>query len=144
MYYIDYRWDKVKRGLGYFAVQPIVYKNAANAIISKNMLWTLHPTECRFLNSREIMSLMGLPSDFDMATNVLQQVTQNVPVCTAKDMTYQVIKFINGELPMTNYAFMKQNNLTQKVDAAELYEPELPFEEVTEETIQTNNVETDE
>ena len=144
MYYVDYRWDKVKQGLGYFATQPIVYKDAANAIISKNMLWTLHPTECRFLNSREIMSLMGLPSDFDMATNVLQQVTQNVPVCTAKDMTDQVIKFINGELPMTNYVFVKQNNLTQKVDAALFYEPELPFDEVTKETVETNIIETNE
>lgn len=116
MYYVDYRWDKVKRGLGYFAAQPIVYKDSANAIISKNMQWTLHPTECRFLNSREIMSLMGLPSDFDMATNVLQQVTQNVPVCTAKDMTDQVIKFINGELTMTNYNFIKQNNLQGKIE----------------------------
>ena len=59
---------------------------------------------------------MGLPSDFDMATNVLQQVTQNVPVCTAKDMTDQVIKFINGELTMTNYNFIKQNNLQGKIE----------------------------
>ena len=87
---------------------------------------------------------MGLPSDFDMATNVLQQVTQNVPVCTAKDMTDQVIKFINGELPMTSYIFMKQNNLTQKVDAATFYEPELPFDKVTEQTTETNTVEADE
>ena len=139
MYYIDYRWSKVKRGLGYFAAQPIVYKDSANAIISKNMQWTLHPTECRFLNSREIMSLMGLPSDFDMVTNNLQQVTQNVPVCTAKDMTDQVIKFINGELPMTNYHFMKQNNLTQKTDKVD-YKEVLLFDDINEDYSEVENL----
>ena len=128
-HYVNYNWDKVKQGLGYFQRPPIVYHGACNAIISKSMFWTLHPTENRYLNSREIMALMGLPSDFHLITKNLQQVTQNVPVCTAKDMTDQVIKFINGELPMTNYEFIKQNNLSQKVDYAELFEPELPFDE---------------
>jgi site-specific DNA-cytosine methylase len=134
-HYINYNWDKVKQGLGFFQRPPIVYHGATNAIISKNMFWTLHPTENRYLNSREIMAMMGLPSDFHLITNNLQQVTQNVPVCTAKDMTDQVIKFINGKLQMTNCSFIKQNNLTQKVDYAELFEPELPFDE--------NNVEAD-
>jgi site-specific DNA-cytosine methylase len=128
-YYINYRWDKVKQGKGYFAAQPIVYKDATNAIISKNMFWTLHPIENRFLTPREIMSMMGLPSDFELITNNLQQVTQNVPVCTAYDMTEQVIKFINGELEISPYVFIKQNNMTQKIDVAEFFEPELPFNE---------------
>lgn len=125
MYYIDYRWGKVKQGLGYFAPQPIVYKGAANAVISKNMWWTLHPTENRYLTTREIMSLMGLPNDFELITKNLQQVTQNVPVCTAKDMTDQVIKFVNGELPMTPYNFIKQNNLQQKIDKIDYKDPDL-------------------
>jgi hypothetical protein len=37
-------------------------------------------------------------------------------------MTDQVIKFINGELEITPYCFMKQNNLTAKVDATALFE----------------------
>lgn len=125
MYYIDYRWGKVKQGLGYFAPQPIVYKGAANAVISKNMWWTLHPTENRYLTTREIMSLMGLPNDFELITKNLQQVTQNVPVCTAKDMTEQVVKFINGELQMTPYNFIKQNNLQQKIDKIDYKDPDL-------------------
>jgi site-specific DNA-cytosine methylase len=115
-YYINYRWDKIKRGLGYFAPQPLVYKGSTNAIISKNMFWTLHPLENRFLSTRELLSLMGMPADFELISGNLQHVTQNVPVCTAKDMTEQVIKFINGELDITSSTFMKMNNLTQKVD----------------------------
>lgn len=132
MYYIDYRWGKVKQGLGYFAPQPIVYKGAANAIISKNMWWTLHPIENRYLTTREIMSLMGLPNDFELITKNLQQVTQNVPVCTAKDMTDQVIKFVNGELPMTPYNFIKQNNLQQKIDEIDFKDLNL-FENIIDE-----------
>ena len=139
MYYIDYRWGKVKNGLGYFATQPIVYKDAANAIISKNMQWTLHPVENRYLNSREIMALMGLPSDFKLVTNNLQQVTQNVPVCTAQDMTEQVIKFINGELPMTQYNFIKQNNLQQKIDQVDYKDVDL-FEDIDEDYSEVENL----
>lgn len=132
MYYIDYRWGKVKQGLGYFAPQPIVYKGAANAVISKNMWWTLHPTENRYLTTREIMSLMGLPNDFELITKNLQQVTQNVPVCTAKDMTEQVIKFINDKLQMTPYNFIKQNNLQQKIDEIDFKDLNL-FENIIDE-----------
>lgn len=135
MYYIDYRWGKVKQGLGYFAPQPIVYKGAANAVISKNMWWTLHPTENRYLTTREIMSLMGLPNDFELITKNLQQVTQNVPVCTAKDMTEQVIKFINGELQMTSYNFIKQNNLQQKIDKVDYRDLDL-FEGIPDDDLE--------
>lgn len=118
-YYINYRWDKIKKGLGYFAPQPEVYKGATTAIISKNMFWTLHPTECRFLSTREILALMGMPSDFELISGNLQHVTQNVPVCTAQDMTNEVIKFINNELKLKNSKYIKQNNLTQTIDLEE-------------------------
>lgn len=140
MYYIDYRWGKVKQGLGYFAPQPIVYKGAANAVISKNMWWTLHPTENRYLTTREIMSLMGLPNDFELITKNLQQVTQNVPVCTAKDMTEQVIKFINGELQMTSYNFIKQNNLQQKIDKVDYKDLDL-FEGIPDDDLEDVTIE---
>jgi hypothetical protein len=65
------------------------------------------------------MSLMGLPQDFEVTSKNAIHITQNVPVCTAKDMTEQVIKFCNGELNMTEYKYLKQNNLTQKIEHKE-------------------------
>lgn len=118
-YYVNYRWDKVKKGMGYFARQPIVYKDATNAIISKNMHFILHPVESRFLSTREIMALMGLPDDFELISNNLQNVTQNVPVKTASDITEEVVKYLNGDLEMTNSDFVMQNNMTQKIDHIE-------------------------
>lgn len=124
-YYINYRWDKVKKGFGYFAPQPLVYKDGTHAIISKNMHWTLHPIEKRFLTTREILAMMGMPSDFELISGNLQHVTQNVPVKTAQDMTDEVIKFINGELEMTNSCFIKQDNIKQRIDYQELSSVEL-------------------
>ena len=41
------------------------------------------------------------------------------------DILLQAEKFIDGKLPMLNCKFVKQNNLTNKIDYAELYEPKL-------------------
>lgn len=89
----------------------------------------MHPTEFRTLSVRETMEMMGLPKDFNITSGVTVHMTQNVPVCTAKDMTDQAIKFINGELEMSKFNFIKQNNLQQKIDVKKLPEPRLPFEE---------------
>lgn len=119
-YYVNYRWQKIKDGKGYFAPQPVVYKGATNAIISKNMNWTLHPVERRFLTTREILSLMGMPNDFELISNNLQHVTQNVPVKTAQDMTEEVMKFINGQLPMSTSSFVMQDNTRQLIDKCDV------------------------
>jgi len=90
---------------------------ATNAIIGKNLTNKLHPTEERFISPRELMWLMGLPHDFevlDIKRN-LNQITQNVPVGTAKDQVIEAIKFINDELPLKNTSFLKQCNKTRKI-----------------------------
>lgn len=118
----EYRMGKIKAGMNYFSKEPVIFKGVASAITGKNAELSLHPKERRFLTVREIMSLMGLPEDFELVTGNTIHITQNVPVCTAKDMTDQVIKFINGELEMTDSQFVKQSNITRKVDAAEKFE----------------------
>ena len=119
-YYVNYRKEKVDAGLGFFAPQPIVYSDSTNAIISKCMNWILHPVEQRFLNTREIMSMMGMPTDYNLVNHNLQQVTQNVPVKTASDMTKQVIKYIKGELKISDSSFIKQDNINKHIDYEEI------------------------
>lgn len=41
------------------------------------------------------------------------------------DILLQAKKFIKGQLPMLNCKFVKQNNMSQKIDYAELFEPKL-------------------
>ena len=62
------------------------------------------------------MSLMGLPNDFEVTSKNFVHITQNVPVCTAKDMTEQVMKFCNNQLTLSDFKYIKQNNLTGKID----------------------------
>lgn len=115
----EYRHEKVSKGLRYYSKEPVVYKTYTSAITGKNLSVILHPKEFRTLTLRESMSLMGLPQDFEVTSKNAIHITQNVPVCTAKDMTEQVIKFCNGELNMTEYKYLKQNNLTQKIEHKE-------------------------
>ena len=55
---------------------------------------------------------MGMPDNFVLPRGMLDhhKITQNVTVCTAQSMAEQCLKFINGELNMTNYTALKQNN----------------------------------
>lgn len=115
----EYRWDKVQRGLRFYSDEPASYFDYTAAITGKNVELTLHPKEMRYLTWREAMSLMGLPKDFEVITKNIGHITQNVPVCTAKDMTEQAIKFINGQLKMTEFKYIKQDNLKQRIDHKE-------------------------
>lgn len=115
----EYRWDKIKNGLRFYSDEPILYFGYCGAVTGKIVSLMLHPNEMRYLTQREAMSLMGLPEDFEVVSGNIAHITQNVPVCTAKDMTDQVIKFINGELKMTDYKYLKQDNIKQRIDYKE-------------------------
>ena len=88
--------------------------------MKKTMMWAVHPEKDRFLNAREFMHLMGLPHDFQIdGERSMNHIAQNVPTCTARDMAEQVKMFIRGELEMTEFSFLKQDNMTQMVVASE-------------------------
>ena len=71
----------------------------------------MHPTQPRGMSHREIMHLMGLPSDFNLQTKRLNDVAQNVPTCTARDMTHEVVKYLRGELEDSGFSNYKQDNI---------------------------------
>ena len=102
--------------MNYYSLEPVMFTGYTSAITGKNVELTLHPIDKRYLTTREIMSMMGLPNDFELVTPNIVHVTQNVPVCTAKDMTEQVIKFINGELELSESLYIKQDNTKQRID----------------------------
>ena len=97
---------------------PNIYKGFYNAVIMKNMYNSIHPSGQRFNTIREFMSLMGLPDDFTLigGINNFNHIAQNVPVNTASDIVRSIKKFIDGELVMSDFSFVKQNNTHQKVD----------------------------
>jgi hypothetical protein len=48
------------------------------------------------------------------------RVFQNVPSATAADWTREVIKYIKGDLEKTEYSFLKQDNITHRIEAEKL------------------------
>ena len=86
------------------------------AVIRKNILSAIHPTQDRFLNLREILHLMGFPHDFEIqSVKQLNHIAQTVPVNTARDWTEQVITFCQGNTKLFGSQFVKQDNVTRQI-----------------------------
>jgi len=115
---IDRIWDKVKvrQAGGYWDESPQFNGDCMNALISKSVASFINPNENRYLNVREMLHLMGFPHDFEIkGKSEIHAITQNVPVNTAADWTHEVVKFLNGELPLSNTRYLMQDNCAQKI-----------------------------
>jgi site-specific DNA-cytosine methylase len=120
---LEHQKAKVDDGKGYWDASPHFFHESFSALIGRNMFNGVHPVENRYLNVREMLHLMGMPHDFEIQdSRQINHIAQNVPVRTAQDMADEVKKFCQGELKMTPYKFMKQDNTVQKViEADELH-----------------------
>lgn len=114
---------KISDGKGFWDSSPFFVDKYVNAIIGKNMHVIVHPTKDRFLNIRECMWLMGLPHDFTLYSENNKwnwnHIAQNVPVKTAMDWTYEVIKYLNGDLKDSGCSYIMQDNITQTITYTE-------------------------
>ena len=114
------RIEKVKQGMGYWDMSPVLpTPGATPGIISKNNATVFHPEEDRLLTYREQMHLMGLPNDFnlnDEKTFNYNHISQNVPVCTAKDIITNVVKYLNGECPIIDTKHIRQDNINETTE----------------------------
>lgn len=115
--YLNHVKEKVAKDMGWWDGTPHFFEDTTNAIIGRTIQTALHPVEDRGLNLRECMHLMGLPHDFEIkGLEHYNHIAQNVPTCTARDMTYEVIKYLKGETKMSGVDFMKQSNSTSKIE----------------------------
>lgn len=106
---------KLSLGKGFWDSSPVPVYEKINAVVGRNLTSTVHPKEDRYFNKREFMKLMGLPDDFVLVNKFDNHIAQNVPVNTAKDITLEILKFINGDLEMSDNSFVMQDNLKQKI-----------------------------
>lgn len=76
-----------------------------------------HPTEDRYLNYREAMTIMGLPSDYELLdpADSVNHICQNVPYYTARDMAYEVKAVLEGQRRFERASFLIQSNLNQEI-----------------------------
>lgn len=103
--------NKLSMGKSFLDHSPAFYKKCTNAIVGRTLQMIMHPEYPRGMSHREIMHLMGLPSDFNLQSKRLNDVAQNVPTCTARDMTLEVIKYLNGDLEDSGFANYRQDNI---------------------------------
>ena len=115
--YLQHMKEKLGRGLGYWDDSPKFMGDHFTAVITKNVSFAAHPTEDRFFNIRELLHLMGMPHDFvvENPQRNWNHICQNVPVNTAADWAGEVAKFCRGELELTPWAFIKQDNISQRI-----------------------------
>ena len=107
---------KLDMGLGWWDASPHFTREHINAVIYRQMTCGLHPDGTRGLNVREFMHLMGLPHDFNLASTSWNHIAQNVPTCTARDMTLEVIRYCKGEIAEFGDSFVKQSNSQLRID----------------------------
>ena len=134
--YLEHMKAKLARGMGYWDDSPKFMTDHFTAVITKNVHFAAHPSEDRFFNIRELMHLMGMPHEFqvDNPARNWNHICQNVPVNTAADWAKQVVKFCRGELEMTAFSFLKQDNCQQRIVDKEVGKVEIKRELVDPET----------
>ena len=77
-----------------------------------------HPDEDRYLTVREALSIMKLPSDFQLlnAKRTLNHMCQNVPVTTAEHPAHMIKKYLEGNLDLIDTKFLIQDNKKKTYD----------------------------
>lgn len=111
---LEHLKNKLSRGLGYWDDSPKFMGTYFTAVISKNIEFAVHPSEDRFFNVRELLHLMGMPHDFEIdSVKNVNHICQNVPVNTAHDWAVEVVKFCRGQATMSDFSFLKQDNIAQ-------------------------------
>lgn len=105
---------------GWWDASPHFFYTHYSAVVARNMWCGMHPVEKRYMTIRELLWLMGLPFDFNFKRNEkghynTNAMAQNVPVATSRDMTLEIMKFINGELSFSDKKYLRQNNTKPEI-----------------------------
>ena len=118
----NYRYDKLKAGGNIMRRGTIVPKDHIGAFVGHYPTMLTHPVEDRYITYREAMTIMGLPSDFELLNpkKNANHICQNVPVQTATDMAAETKKYLENALPMVDSDYILQYNHTQKAEYKEV------------------------
>jgi site-specific DNA-cytosine methylase len=116
--YSDHAIKKYADGLGVWDGSVHVFGDYMNAVIGRNMVDTIHPTEDRSLTIREALHMMGFPEDFELLGGLpkVNHIAQNVPVPTSRDLHFEIGKFLRGELTLSDTTYLRQNNHKQLME----------------------------
>lgn len=113
---------KFDMGRGIFDRSPYFAAKRFKCVVRSNVRRFVHPTKDRYLNMREYMTLLGFPFDYQptfvkakpSSLENFQRLSKGVVSNVSMDCCLNVMKFIQGGLPMSEFKFIKQNNLKQE------------------------------
>jgi site-specific DNA-cytosine methylase len=110
--------EKLANGKGYWNDSMTFFgRDSINAVITKNIVMAVHPTEDRSFTIREALHMMGHPHDFELVggRKRLNTVFQNVPSCTARYWSSQVQLYLEDKLEFSDTDYLMQSNHKQKI-----------------------------
>lgn len=98
--HIEHIQQCVENGKGWWSAVPKYYPEIAPAVQSRTIYAMIHPTEDRLCSERELLTLMGMPYDFEMQGSFMSDgrtIGQNVPVRTAEWIARICMKYLKHE-----------------------------------------------
>ena len=96
-------YEKLKSGGNIMRKTTEIPKDYIGAFVGHMPNSITHPDEDRYITVREALSIMKLPSNFQLNGGIknLNHICQNVPVTTAQDMAQAVKDYLDGKLDIT-------------------------------------------
>lgn len=115
-----YKYDKLAAGKNIMRRGTIIPYDCIGAFVGHYPNMLTHPDEDRYITYREAMTIMGLPSDFELldpkkSTN---HICQNVPLYTALDMADEVTAALDGKRDFAKADLFFQYNTGDENHAA--------------------------
>jgi len=112
---------KRAKGMGYWAHGITLAKGIIPSLIGALPFWMINPFTQTFPTVRDCLRIMKMPEDFNLSSlyplkSKINHICQNVPVSTARDMMYNVIKYLDGDVVWSESNYTKQNNKSQTVE----------------------------
>jgi site-specific DNA-cytosine methylase len=112
----EYKYNKLNAGGDIMRRGIMVPKDYIGAFVSHYPVSLTHPTENRYIDYREAMTIMGLPGDFELLDpkKSVNHICQNVPVQTARDMANEVKNALDGNRELVKAKQIFQYNGKRK------------------------------
>lgn len=108
--HIDHIIECKSEGRGWWSAPPKYYKTLSPAVQARTVYAMIHPWEDRLCSERDMLTLMGMPYDFEMYGDFMSdgvKIGQNVPVRTAEwiaNIAVKTLDYINTDRDSYNDA----------------------------------------
>lgn len=113
-----YKHQKLTSGMNIMRRGVVLPSKRIEAFVGHLPICIAHPREDRFITYREAMTIMGLPSDYELLDpkKSHNHICQNVPMETAKDMSREVMAYLSGERKKISASQVFQYNISKNHD----------------------------